>query len=221
MKYYFDIGINSVEAIMKRWAIREAFERLKEIKTPSQEELDVMDWLETDRTILDTDDIYTVNPAVLREYKELLAKMDANVFFYSCKKITNFSRQRRSGMKAIYSMNCLKETIEKLSSQILLIFSNLWVLLTNVDTSVQTEYVGYSDQKSDVQKFLDKEIGNRIEFEDGLSYFFKTCYTSMSYLFDFDRRIIYFQTGYEDDRLEFLKICPDIIEKLRILSAGN
>ena len=221
VKYYFDIGIKSLEPITKRWAIRDAIERLEEIKTPSQEELDVVDWLKTDCTILDTDDIYTVNPAVLREYKELIAKMDANVFFDSCKKITDFSRQRRSGLKAIYSMNCLKKTIKILSSQELFVFSKPLGLLRNVDTSVQTQYVRYSDQKSDVQKFLDKEIRTHIELEDGLSYFLKTYYTSMSYRCDFDRRKIYFQTEYEDDRIEFLKICPDIIEKLRILSAGN
>ena len=37
--------------------------------------------------------------------------------------------------------------------------TNPWVELKNVITSVNRDYVSYSDQQSDVKKFLDKEIG--------------------------------------------------------------
>ncbi len=220
---YFKTGVNYFirEYILTERYIDNAIITLERIQNPSKEEISVTNWLKYDDTVLKNDDIYTVNRVVLSEYKKLIAEMDKNIFFRSCKTADYFSKYNRSYLKDMNRTQCLKEAVEVLSSQEL---SNVLIpgqVQQDIKNGEQKDFASYITQEEYIKKYLKEEMKNTGIC--ALNHFFKVFYTLMSFRIDVNKKSIYFITPpqYENDRLEFLRICPDLIEKIRILSADN
>ena len=223
VKFYFNKGTNWLDQKMKNLFFECSYERLKRIENPSEEVTNIIKWLHGDPAILATDDIFTVDRAVLREYKVLIAEMDRNYLFSSCGMFIKFWNFNRVYLKEINRTKYLDDAVKILSFQELPNMSMSPNVITHLrlQKGEQTDFVSYDKQQYPIKRYLDETM--KSTRNPTLKYFFERCYTSMSFRIDANQQKIHFitPTEKETDRLEFLRICPDLIEKIRILSADN
>lgn len=179
------------------------------VSSPSEEERRIMDWVKESReTILSDDDLFTVNRAVLDEYKSLVNTYRTNCFLGSLG--CNFDDFKRFNLKEINRGGFLIRASRFLSEKI---------IRTGSMPDEQVNFVNFFELGLSSRKMLKEGIQGDdfaarllLGVEFSLTYSYK--------LYDFEVKFE-MPEKFEAQRVEFISVAAQMGEKLAILCADT
>jgi hypothetical protein len=213
INFHFVIGCRVVRLFnpdVRRNMIDNTIQALEyHVSSPSSEERRIMDWVkESGETILSDDDLFTVNRAVLDEYKSLVKTYGTNCFLRSLP--CNFDDFRRFNLKEIKRGEFLIRASRFLSEKI---------IRTGRMLDEQVNFVDFFELGPISCRML-KEGKERDDFAVRL---LRDVEFSLTYSFERFASEVKFEmpTEFEAQRVEFIRAAAQMGGKLAILCADT